>query len=231
MERFSVSGEDLRNFYTPQTTLAKVFSDIERELQSQNQVVCQYVLNGLALSEKQEGQFANLELAQVESLEYLAEDSQLLQKSVTQSWIQALPELISEIEKLSAKIRQEGLVGNYKAAHDVMENTEFLISSVSTLKSLVGDGVMSTYAQWTQAEKKSLTTVREALVALENKDFVLLADILEYDLTSSLQIWLETLQHIGKGLNIESGSGGNAGNTASNKDAAGSSGGGRKASH
>ncbi|MNL48532.1 hypothetical protein D3C87_1713990 [compost metagenome] len=44
----------------------------------------------------------------------------------------------------------------------------------------------------------------EALHALENKDFVLLADVLEYDLSNVLQMWTQHLVALERSLNGES---------------------------
>ncbi|MFP5519696.1 MAG: hypothetical protein ACLGGX_07315 [Bdellovibrionia bacterium] len=203
MNKFSVSGEDLRNFYDSETILSTVFCDIERELQQDNQVVCQYILNGLKLSEKDEQKFSTLPLSQVQSLEYLAENSNYLTEKVTISWLEALPELIKQAEALALQLREPGKQSPLKNIHTLMENTEYLIGSVATLKTVLGDRIVSGIPSWAKAEALSLQVVREALVALDQKDFVLLADILEYDLVNCLTEWSNALVGIGKGLGID----------------------------
>ncbi len=204
MERFKVSGEELRNFYNGNVDLSRVFKDIENDLRSTNQVVCRYVINGLEISESDEKRFGTVTLEQVETLEYLTENSNDLMSSVLRGWIEALPELMQRTENLSKRMRAQGLSGLLKPIHDLVQNCEFLIDSVMSLKELMGDQfLVSSPVDWMKAENESKKTVLEALRALENKDFVLLADVLEYDLNNVLQMWFEHLQALEKSLNGE----------------------------
>lgn len=206
MERFKVSGEELRGFYNnPATPLEEVFMDIEVDLAVNNQVVCRYILNGMEISENDESKFAEVTLDQVETLEYLTENSRDLVGIVLRGWIEALPELQEKTEKLSQRMRTLGLSGLFKPIHDLVQNCEFLIDSVVTMKAMMGpqfvDGVP---VDWAPAEQASKKTVTEALRALENKDFVLLADVLEYDLNNVLQMWSQHLKALERSLNGES---------------------------
>lgn len=204
MERFKVSGAELRNFYNGNVDLSRVFNDIENDLRSTNQVVCRYVVNGLEIAEADEAKFGTVSLDQVETLEYLTENSRDLMSAVLRGWLEALPELIQRTENLSQRMRAQGLSGLLKSIHDLVQNCEFLIDSVMSLKELMGDQYQVTSpVNWMKAEGESKKTVLEALRALENKDFVLLADVLEYDLNNVLQMWFEHLQALEKSLNGE----------------------------
>lgn len=204
MERFKVTGAELRNFYNGNVELARVFSDIENDLRATNQVVCRYVVNGLEISEADEARFRSVSLEQVETLEYLTENSRDIVSTVLQGWIEALPELIQRTDNLSKRMRAQGLSGLLKSIHDLVQNCEFLIDSVISLKELMGDQLLvQSPVNWIKAEEESKRTVLEALRALENKDFVLLADVLEYDLNNVLQMWLDHLRTMEKSLNGE----------------------------
>lgn len=209
MERFKVTGAELRGFYQKNVNLAQIFSDIENDLRSENKVVCRYVVNGLEVSEADEVRFGSVLLDQIETLEYLTEGNNDVVKSVLRGWIESLPELIGRTETLSKKMRVMGFRGNMKSVSDLVQNCQFLIDSVVSLKILLGDQVMGGCpVEWTQAENESKRTVLEALYALESKNFVLLADVLEYDLNNVLQMWFENLSSLenivlGKALNGE----------------------------
>lgn len=204
MERFKVSGEDLRNFYQENISLERVFRDIESDLRSTNQVVCRYIINGMDIAEADEARFAAVRLAEIETLEYLTENSRDLTSQVLRGWIEALPELILETEKLAKRMCAQGLSGLLKPIHDLVHNCEFLIDSAVTLKGLMGDQFMGAGPDhWARTEAESKRTVLEALRALENKDFVLLADVMEYDLNNVLQMWLDHLKVLEKSLHGE----------------------------
>ncbi|UOE99859.1 hypothetical protein [Bdellovibrio reynosensis] len=204
MERFKVSGDDLRNFYQGNIELGKVFSDIESDLRSTNQVVCRYIVNGLEIAEAEEAKFATVTLEQIETLEYLTENSRDLTSIVLKGWIEALPELIQNTENLAQRMRTQGFTGLLKSIHELVSNCEYLIDSTVMIKSTMGDQFLVTSpVDWFKAEEESKRTVTEALQALENKDFVLLADVLEYDLNNVLQMWLDHLRMLEKSLNGE----------------------------
>jgi len=194
MERFKVSGQDLKIFYRDNVPLGRVFRDIEADLRGSNQVVCQYIINGLSVSEAQEDKFSKVTLDEIETLEYVTERSDNIQSVVLRSWIEALPELIQKTENLSKRMRLQGFNGLLKPIHDLVQNCEYLIDSTMILKSMLGEQFFVNSPQgWYKNEEESKKAVAEALRAVENKDFVLLADVLEYDLNHVLQFWLEHL--------------------------------------
>lgn len=217
MERYKVSGSELRAFYQGETSLGRVFMDIERELKTNNQVVCQFIVNGMELQENDEQRFSVISLNEVETLEYLSEGAEVLVESVINSWIDALPELINRNEQLSERIRTAGMVGSFKDIHDLVENCEYLVGSMASIKQMMGDVLNEETKKWDEAERSSYKTVKQAVQAMEKKDFVQLADILEYDLNHTLQTWLESLIQLGEVFDfVESGSSAAAAKVRSN---------------
>jgi hypothetical protein len=197
MERFKVTGAELREFYKSNVELARVFYDIESDLRTSDSVVCRYIVNGLEISEDDEVRFGSVSLEQIETLEYQTENNQVIVKSVLRGWIEALPELMDQTEHLCNRVRVQGFQGHLKAISDLVENCEFLIDSVISLKVLLGNQyLIGCPTIWINVEAESKKAVLQALQALENKNFVLLADVLEYDLNNVLQMWLDKLQHL-----------------------------------
>ncbi len=205
MERFKVSGQELRDFYKTETQLGRVFMDIERELKQSNQVVCQFIVNGLELREADEPRFSGISLQEVDTLEYLAEESGTLMDSVLNSWIEALPELIVQTDELAVRLRENERIGTYKAIHDLMDNCKYLVESMMSLQTIVGDKHSAVAQNWNKAESDIHKAVKQSIIALEKKDFVQLADILEYDLIQALQTWLECLIQLGDMFDINDG--------------------------
>lgn len=198
MDRYKVSGEELRDFYKTETHLGRVFRDIEHDLRSMDQVVCQFIVNGLELEESDEGKFSEVSLAEVETLEYLTENKNALVSQVLHAWIAALPELMTKTEKLAQHMREDGPTGFLKAISNLVENCEYLVGSMVSMKSMLGDSIAGFNLTWGKAESLSHSAVHQALVAIEKKDFVQLADILEYDLNQALQTWYESLAPLGE---------------------------------
>lgn len=205
MERFSVSGDDLRNFYVENISLQKVFEDIENDLRASNQVVCRYILNGLDIQENEEERFSKVKLDEVVTLEYIAENSHDLTKFVIQGWLEALPELITKTEELAGRLKVQGLKGSLKAFNDLVKNCQFLVESVMAIKETMGDQFFAAglVHSWTKTEKLSHKAISETLTAFQGQDFVLLADVLEYDLNNVLQMWMNHLKVLEKSIDGE----------------------------
>ena len=183
MEKFSITGADLREFYAADTELEQVFSDVEKDLYELKHVVCQYIVNGLRLSDKDEAKFAKVPLAEVESLEYIAAPADSMVWDVTKGWLEALPELMEAAEKISNHLRGGKKAGQLREIHQLLENVEYLMSSLIDIKGLLAEDVRRVQEAWDPAEQQSHLTVRQCLEAVDKKDFVILADVLEYDLS------------------------------------------------
>lgn len=197
MDRFKVTGEELRHFYKENVELARVFNDIENDLRATNQVVCRYVVNGLEISEADEVRFQSVSLEQIETLEYLTDHRENLITSVLSGWIKVLPEMMQQTEDLSQKIRAQGIKGHLRSVSDLVENFQFLIDSVMSVRNLAGDQfLVNCPVDWSKSELQSKKTILETFETLKRKEFVLLADVLEYDLNNLLQMWMENLQRI-----------------------------------
>ncbi|HRO68283.1 MAG TPA: hypothetical protein PL182_12010 [Pseudobdellovibrionaceae bacterium] len=185
MDRYKVSGEDLRSHYSASTPLGRVFLDIERELRAENRVVCRYIVNGLGLEEKEEARFSNLPLAQIETLEYLSQTEDGLLRDVLLGWSEALPELIPASEDLATRILAGQKDGLIKAVHDLVENCEYLVGSLESIRQLRGDG--EDESSFDSMISHLRTVLSEAVRHLEKRDFVLLAQVIEYDFTDGLE--------------------------------------------
>lgn len=199
MDRFSVKGEELRNFYSPDTALERVFRDIERDLSANQLVVCQFIVNGMALTEADEFKFAKVKLVEVEQLEYLVDQSTSLIYGVLAGWIDSLPELIKAAESLAKKVRKGAPFSDrqfHKNHYELIENCEYLASSVKSIRSLLGDQVAAITLNWDQNIDQIQEACKKSLEQFEKKNQGELASVIEYDLSHSLQCLLDDLNQL-----------------------------------
>ena len=203
MDRFKINGSKLFDFYTTNTTLQQVFSDIEADLKKSNQVVCQYIVNGKELGEMEEESYFSMTISEVETLEYLSENIHELIIDVIQGWVDAFPEMIQNTEMIAGQIRFSGVQSVFSKIQVLIENYDYLISSIISIKNLLGDSAAAGLAGLCRAEDKTKAMLEEALLAVEKKDFVCLADIIEYELVSSLVEWEKLLIDLLRVLNGE----------------------------
>lgn len=190
MDKYSISGTDLRLHYDQQTKLSEVFGDIEHDLIVQKRVVCRYIVNGIELSEEDEYRFSKAQLSEIESLEFLADDLGSLLGDVLVAWQAALPELILKTEQLCENIRSEGGLQKMTRFHNLFENCEYLVSSLESLSAMDANDKIQSDPAWKNTGVQMKKALTESLGAFEKKDFSNLANILDYELIPCLESWV-----------------------------------------
>ncbi len=185
--------EMLNEKFSEDTSLKTIFQEIEAELKPTGQVVCQFRVNGLNLSEEAEQRLAQVKLADVEMIEVNSQNPAQILENVLQTWIVRIPGIIERNDELSKKIRLDGVEGGLKSFVELIDDCQLLVDSVISINTLFPHiaGVQSSV--WRNAEHLIADGIGQSLGAFEKKDYPLLADILEYDLGHALQTWLETL--------------------------------------
>lgn len=200
MERSRISVDELRGLYKGDANLGDVFRDIERDLKANDRVVCQYIVNGLALEERDEPRFAAVSLDQVQALEYLSESSGVLLEHVVEGWLKALPELQRGCENLALRLKAGAATGVLKSMHDLVQNCEFLMESLQSARTVMGDSLLAGFRGAGEVEESTNKALREAIRHLETQDFVQLALVIEYDLNHGLEQWTDLLKELRRRL-------------------------------
>lgn len=190
MEKFKIEGYKLLEIYKPSTPLKQIFSDIEQDLYSQNKVVCQYIVNGKELSEDQEIESSDMELQQISTLEYMAEEEVVLVSSVIEGWVDAIPELISNLELLADRIIIEGLPRNLNDLVVVVNNIKFLLQSCESIKQYIG------FNGWDDISKKLLASLVEINRSLKENNAKNIAEVIEYEVNHLLQSSLNEFRKV-----------------------------------
>lgn len=200
MDKYSITGSELSAHYKPETPLAIIFRDIEKDLSESQQVVCRFVVNGIELSEHEELKLAQAELREVKTLEFWADQPFNLMLDVTQGWIETMPEMIQNTEALCHQLRTVRESAPIKPFYDLVENCEFIVGSLISIQSLGGDHFQDQHATWQETSEHLRTHLLAGYEAVEKKDFVTLADILEYELIPCFEMWQKSLINVRKRL-------------------------------
>ena len=188
MNQISYSPNDIQSFQSTVENLGQAFLGIENELKKTGNVVCQFIVNGHRLREEEEIKMSQIPIGQIQEIivEYQSEKEVLA--SVLQGWVQSLPLLIQEIDRLSQTIKFQGIEGSLQAFSRVIENCQLLTNTLVSLREIDNN------QSWVDAERSMGFAVLQALKAFEKKQFNELAEVLEYDLAHSIQMWLEIFQ-------------------------------------
>lgn len=178
------------------TDLSQVFDAFEKKFEKEGQVICQFRINGLQLTEADEMKAKFVSMSEVENVEILVDTPANLLEAVIVNWIDEIPSMIKKTDEIAARFRQEGFQTQYTPFVKVVDACQFLIDSLLSIQSLKGTGAVVGSAEWRKLEAGTVKAIGESLAAFEKKDANWLADVLEYDLANALQNWYELLKKI-----------------------------------
>lgn len=193
MDKRRMSGEDLRARYAPSVSIGDVMGDIEQDLRQSQQVVCRYLINDKILTDQNETDLTQLAINEIQSLEVWSGSLTHLVPAIIQSWKEAIPKLLIQVDELSERIRFDGIHNQLPSIQSLIESCLYLVDSLVALRQALGDAVTAQYMDWHAAETKMQQLVNEAVTALENKNANLLADVLEFDFGHNLGQWMTFL--------------------------------------
>jgi hypothetical protein len=148
------------------------------------------------LTEEDEKKFSGFQMTEVEFLEVESETPKILLVEVLNNWVETLPGMIGKSDQLAGSIRLKGIENQMRDFVDLVDTCQFLVDSLMSLRTLCRDIAYVNGSQWKTHEELTARAIAEALNVFEKKDFVLLADIMEYDLGHCLQSWLDSLTEL-----------------------------------
>ena len=189
------SGELIQRF-GQEAKLDTVFKGIENELKKTGQVVCQFKINGMALDESDEARLSQASLSEVETLEVLSQKPSEILDGILLNWCERIPQMITKNDQLATDIRFKGMEGQLKILVSLIDDCQLLVDSLMSIDQVFPQLPMVKSESWSKAQRQMAASIGEALNAFQKKDFTQLADILEYDMGHSLQVWVELITQL-----------------------------------
>ncbi|PIS11695.1 MAG: hypothetical protein COT73_02660 [Bdellovibrio sp. CG10_big_fil_rev_8_21_14_0_10_47_8] len=196
MNRTVFLKKDLVEKFGDQVTVSQVFSGIENDFRSIDEVVCQFKLNNMALDEGGEMRLSKSLVTEIETLEVLSQKPSQILSEIVINWMTKIPMMIEQTDNLSSNIRFQGIEGHLKTLVTLIDDCQLLIDSILSIDSAFQQVPFVQSQDWKKGQSQMADGVGEALDAFQKKDFTRLADVLEYDLGHFLQSWFEILSRL-----------------------------------
>jgi hypothetical protein len=203
MTKTTFTRQQIADSFHEISDLGALMRALESKFLEQGEVVCQFHLNGMKITENDEKRLSQIPLGEVETIEIESENPQALLFGLIENWIAELPTLVRNADELAQEIKFKGIEGRLKAFVDLIDSCQFLTESLISLEGIVKSPAID-QVQWRKAEQLTARAIGQGIKSFEAKDFVLLSEILEYDLAHALQVWLEQIQTLGQLLKEES---------------------------
>ena len=188
---FEITSDELKNF--PQTASLDSLIEVAEERARENGfVVCAVEVNGLKLSEADEQKFASTGISEIHHFRAHGLDQQQIVGDTITSLLQLLPLYEKAALDLSVALRQGNLT------NELITHFAYFVGDIQLFNDSVlrlhnfGLGVPS---EWERAFAQLSSSVRQILESFEKRDTVLLADLLEYELTRCFNDWQDVLRH------------------------------------
>lgn len=224
MNLLAYDKNDLLQAFGEDSHLGQIFSAVEDLLRSRGEVVCQFRVNGLNLTEENETKLAQVPIHEIELLEVESQLPSDLIGLILREWTLQLPSMIDQSDRLSKALREKGFEGQMRALVQLIDSCQMLVDSLISFDSLYSDHALLQGSAWKSAESFMAKSIGEALIAFQKKDLVLLADVLEYDIGQALVNWSELLVQFDKDIALSKEGNAKPVSTAENQSQSGSEG-------
>lgn len=189
MRQLQVTRNEIQSLFGEAKTFGELLKCLETEFQKRDEVICKITLNGMELTDEEESQKSSVLVDEILDLHLVVAHPNDLLKDVLHFWCNHLPKLEADNRALAEKIRFEGFDLSFTTFVKVVESCQELVRSLVPARNLLPSIPNFQEEQWNDLEKQMWQTLSEVFRAFESKDFILLSDLLEYDLGKSLTNW------------------------------------------
>lgn len=195
MQTENWNSEDIFDSFGQCENLYEVIDELESHYSKKGQLVCEIRVNDMLLEEDDEDRFGTTPVKDIKTLVVSIGSLDELVDDVHDAFLECIPSLQETSLRASEFFRS----GDVKRAQNIfsalLEGCQWLVDTlVHTRRASVRySSGLFTEDRWHEVEKEFSLNIRQVLVAFEKRDYALLADILEYDVTATLDGWLPLL--------------------------------------
>ncbi len=186
---------EVSNKFATCTTLKDVIVSIEQEFSLRGEVICEIRVNGMLLRDDDEARFAASRVDEISTLSIATENPQDLIMEALGSSQDYLQKVRNACVKTSELLRGTDQHRAQLSFLETVEGCQWLVDTIMSIRG-ASEGIGASLVDrngWLAAEQTFTKVVTDVLSAFQKHDYILVADILEYDLNNSLEIWHEVL--------------------------------------
>ncbi|MCB0349608.1 MAG: hypothetical protein KDD38_00395 [Bdellovibrionales bacterium] len=199
METIKYNKEDIATQFPIEHKLKDIVAKLEQMAEADHKVICRLRVNGLLLSENDENRFAATEHKDINEIEIELENLFSLISGTVQSLTEFAVALKETVAKTADAFREGGTPNANRRFANAMPAIQCLADALIALKPNLGQILKSKpgFSQrWDDSEVQMMKMVTELIAAYEKQDFVLVSDVLEYELLNSIDNWIELLAQL-----------------------------------
>ena len=177
-------------------TLKDALEKIEDDLKARGQVVCEIRVTGMNFSQDDESRFATSPMKDVFDIQISSQSPDRLVAETLISCLSLLPTLIDSSVNLADSFRNYQAKQVQKKFSELIDGCQWLFETVGYMQIVSGE--LAEYCkenlEWRSADGKIKSTLHDLVQAYKNHDYVLVGDLLEYEMSGALQNWDKLLR-------------------------------------
>jgi len=194
MKQVSLETQQINLLKLKCKNIEELIHQVELDQQSDGNVICQFVINGIKLSDEDESRMKLLNISDLKTVTLLLDRPENILREIIQNWRNEIPKIISHADGLSSVIRERGIESQITSFIQLIESSQLLVQSLISLSNVIDTQKIFETGQWHLSEKLLAEAVGDTLKVFEKRDSKILADVIEYDLANSLVNWLEIFE-------------------------------------
>ena len=204
MTEIKWNGEDLRRNFPQSKTLGELVEVTSKQARERGEFVCAITVNGLSINEEQEARFDSTLVDEISEFSIKIQSlSVLLDQSIEECSI-FLGQLIKSIETAAEIFRTEDLTRAHQFYKTCIEGTQLFVEMLTHYKVAYQKGFGPVPESWGHFETKLTLALRQILEAYRQKNYILVSDLLEYEICQVLSDWQKELIDDPKVVSTES---------------------------
>jgi hypothetical protein len=182
-------SEDFKKLSPQATNLKDLIAAASAFVQTSGRVVCEVKVNGMVLTEDDESRFAAADLDDVKTLHLRSQEPEALLFESLLGLQDYLGRLIPAIDSTAELFRLDDLTLAHRRCSSLVQGIQTLLEAVGHSKHVFESVRGSVPQKWSDLETDTTEIFKTMLAAYEKKDFILVADLLEYELSPALGQW------------------------------------------
>ncbi len=186
MENLSWKADDIKLDFKDCKNLGDLVKEIESRQSSQGHVICQITVNGMSLDEFDEQRFSMSMIEEIKTLDIQYTAVRKLIAETESSTMSYAKSLVSSSLKASELFRSTNLNEAHKLFKTFVESLDSLMQANQLILNVRSQEGLTVSTQHVELDRKFVLLLNDIFNAYEKRDFILTADILEYDLTQAL---------------------------------------------
>ncbi len=190
MEKLQWNILECKEKYPQCQNFGDLIHAVEKECMDEDKVVCHVRVNGLDLTDEDEKKFADVEVSEIKELVIQVDTISHVISNALGGVHQLIPGLVNEALEISEFFRGPETVPLSRIL-TLIDGYQHIIDTVSYVGTIeVGKNrEWKCLDVWQKADRHASATIRELLESYEKRDYLMLADVMEYELTESLKEW------------------------------------------